>query len=130
MIIGGKVRKYSFKTLLLWLAAVMAQDAFADYHYRVSVEPDLQKMSVNVCFGETIPEKLVAESMDASVALIGVWRESGEAIKTSGSIPTAGLPPGSCLDYEVDISRGIQRHDMTGPKVYKSVGATAVSNGL
>jgi hypothetical protein len=130
VIIGGKVRKYSFKTLLLWLAAVMAQDAFADYHYRVSVEPDLQKMSVNVCFGETIPEKLVAESMDASVALIGVWRESGEAIKTSGSIPTAGLPPGSCLDYEVDISRGIQRHDMTGPKVYKSVGATAVSNGL
>ncbi|MDA1331417.1 MAG: hypothetical protein O3A65_02920 [Proteobacteria bacterium] len=118
------------KFCFIWLGLMCAVDAQADYHYRVSAELDLKKLTVDLCFKGQPPEKLVAESLDASVALIGAWYESGEPITLSGFIPTAGLSEGTCIHYQVDISRGVQRHDMTGPKLYKSIDATAVSNGL
>lgn len=115
---------FIFVCLFTWSAT------YADYQYRVSTDAELKKLLVNLCFEGDAPAELVAESLDASVALLGVWRESGEPIKISGVIPTDQLPNGACINYQVDISRGIQRHDMTGPKVYRSTGSSGVSNGL
>lgn len=102
----------------------------ADYYYRVSTDAELKKLHVNLCFQGKAPTELVAESLDASVALVGAWYESGDAINISGVIPTDQVVSGACIKYQVDISRGVQRHDMTGPKVYRSSGSTGVSNGL
>ena len=130
MLIAALKKSQSVKFCLIWLGLMCTVDARADYHYQVSAELDLKKLTVDLCFKGQAPEKLVAESLDASVALIGAWDESGDPITLSGFIPTAGLSEGACIHYQVDISRGVQRHDMTGPKVYKSIDATAVSNGL
>ena len=122
-----------FKLVGLMYACVYlfaSSAAYADYHYHVSTDADLKKLDVNLCFKGEVPKELVAESLDASVALMGAWYGSGEEINVSGVIPTEQLPSGACIVYQVDISRGIQRHDMTGPKVYRSSGATGVSNGL
>lgn len=130
MLIATLKKSHGVKAFLIWLGLICAVDAQADYRYRVSTGPDLKKLTVELCFEGQAPEKLVAESLDASVALIGAWHESGERINLSGFIPTGSVPVGACIHYQVDISRGVQRHDMTGPKVYRSIGATAVSNGL
>ncbi len=119
-----------FSLALLLSVAVNTFDARAEIHYQVNVDNKLSELSVQACFGDYVPSVLVAESLDATVALIDVRTESGEAIKPSGVISMRDVAPGSCLSYRVDISRGVQRHDMTGPKVYKSGGATGVSNGL
>lgn len=118
------------KVMVLFGCAFAWSELYADYRYKVSTDADLKKLYVNVCFEGAAPTELVAESLDASVALEGAWYESGEEINISGVIPTDQVPVGSCLKYQVDISRGVQRHDMTGPKVYRSAGATGVSNGL
>lgn len=104
--------------------------ASADYTYVVTTGSDLKELRVNLCFEGTSPDALIAESMDAPIALKSVKAESGAEIVPSGLIPTRDLGPNSCLDYSVDVSRGVQRHDMTGPKVSRFKNAIAISNGL
>jgi hypothetical protein len=118
------------KVIVICGCAFAWSQPYANYHYQVSTDADLKKLYVNLCFEGAAPRELVAESLDASVALVGAWYESGEEIKLSGVIPIDQVLANACLNYQVDISRGIQRHDMTGPKVYRSAGATGVSNGL
>ena len=118
------------KVIVICGCAFAWSQPYANYHYQVSTDVDLKKLYVNLCFEGAAPKELVAESLDASVALVGAWYESGEEIKLSGVIPIDQVLTNACLNYQVDISRGIQRHDMTGPKVYRSAGATGVSNGL
>ncbi|UCD69199.1 MAG: hypothetical protein JSW48_03680 [Betaproteobacteria bacterium] len=117
------------------LAAIAAASGLAHaeriHRYAVSVNPELTRLAVTACFDGQVPDRLVAESLDASVALIGVWNDkTGKEIQPSGSIPLKTLAADGCVRYAVDVSRPIKRHDRTGGKVRRVGSDVAVSVGL
>jgi hypothetical protein len=119
----------------LCLAASFAASGVAHaerlHRYAVSINDELTRLAVKACFDGPPPDQLVAESLDASVALIGVWNEqTGKEIQPSGSIPLKTVGDDGCVRYEVDVSRPIKRHDRTGGKVRRVGSDVAVSMGL
>ena len=97
----------------------------------VSVNPDLTRLEVKACFDGAPPEQLVAASLDATVALEGVWNDAtAEQIAPIGAIPLKTISAGECIRYRVDVSHPIKRHDRTGGKVERVGSDVAISAGL
>lgn len=73
---------------------------------------------MRACFDGAPPSALVAESLDASLALIEAKAEgSKQTIEPSGNLSLRTLPDNACLLYKVDVSRPIRVHDRTGDKI-------------
>ncbi len=123
--------------MLCWLGVALAASwcAMAQaervHRFTASIDPELKQIGVKACFDGKPPETLVAESLDAPLALISVRNDAtGEAIAPSGYIPLNSLADNGCLTYRVDVSRPISRHDRTGGKVRRIGKDVAVSAGL
>lgn len=98
------------------------------HKYTVAVSPALDSLSVRACFDGRPPAHLVAESLDAVLALGQVRAESsGRLIEPSGSISLKSVGDNGCIRYAVDISRPIKVHDRTGGKIRK-VGADVLAS--
>ncbi len=99
------------------------------HRYEIAINPELTELSVRACFDGAPPAGLVAESLDAPLALIEARAETSRAeIEPSGSLSLKSLAEGECLRYRVDVSRAIRVHDRSGDKI-RRVGrdlATAV----
>ena len=101
------------------------------HHYTVLVNAELTQLEVKACFDGAPPEQLVAQSLDATVALEGVWHDAtDETIAPIGTIPLKTVSANECIRYRVDVSRPIKRHDRTGGKVERVGNDVAVSVGL
>ncbi len=117
--------------LLTVATASGAAQAERLHRYTVTINADLTEIDVKACFDGQAPARLVAESLDASVALLGVWNDaSGEKIAPSGYIPLKSIAEDGCIRYQVDVSRPVKRHDRTGGKVRRVGRDVAVSVGL
>ncbi len=128
---GRYLHVISWFFLAATVGASSATNAERLHHYAVSINPELTRLAVKACFNGSPPDRLVAESLDASVALIGVWNEeTGKQISPSGAIPLKSIADDGCVRYEVDVSRPIKRHDRTGGKVRRVGKDVAVSVGL
>ena len=89
------------------------------HKYTVAIDPELSTLSVRACFHGKPPPELVAESLDASLALTEVRVEATrKLIEPSGSISLKSLPNGGCIVYRVNVSQSIKRHDRTGGKIH------------
>ena len=101
------------------------------HHYTISANPELTRLEVKACFDGAPPEQLVAQSLDATVALEGVWNDTtGDKIAPIGTIPLKTISGNECIRYRVDVSRPIKRHDRTGGKVERVGSDVAISVGL
>ena len=101
------------------------------HRFTASINPELTQIDVKACFDGAPPETLVAESLDATVALIGVRNDAtGEEIVPGGFIPLKSVADNGCVTYQVDVSHPIKRHDRTGGKVQRVGTDVAVSVGL
>ncbi len=119
----------------LLLAAAFAYGGAAHaertHHFVISINPELTRINVRACFEGQPPERLVAESLDAVIALIGAWNETtGKAITPSGYIPLKSVPDGGCVRYEADVSRPIKVHDRSGGKIRRVGNDLAAATGL
>ncbi len=105
------------------VAGLLASGATAAervHKYAVSIDPELSTLSVRACFAGSAPEALIAESLDAPLALIDFRAEnSRKSIAPSGSISLKSVAPDSCVVYRVDVSRPIRQHDRTSDKIYR-----------
>jgi hypothetical protein len=122
---------------LLWFLAVflLASPALAEpgrlHRYEIAIDPELSTLSVRACFGGAPPEALVAESLDAPLALIDARIESsGKPLVPSGAMSLKNVPVDGCISYRVDVSRPIRRHDRTGDKVVRVGGAVLAAAGI
>ncbi|NIO42022.1 MAG: hypothetical protein GTO41_18770 [Burkholderiales bacterium] len=127
--------RYIYLIAWLVLAALAGASGIAQaerlHRYIVSINPELTRLAVKACFDGLAPKQLVAESLDASVALIGAWNDStGEEIAPRGYIPLKSIAHDGCVRYQVDVSRPVKRHDRTGGKVRRVGTDVAVSVGL
>lgn len=88
------------------------------HRFDVSLNPELTELSVRACFDGVPPVELVAESLDASLALIDARVEGAKhTIEPSGGLSLKSVPDNGCLRYRVDVSRPIKVHDRTGEKI-------------
>lgn len=88
------------------------------HKYSVAVDPDLTVLTVRACFDGRPPAELVAESLDAPLALIEARVEgSRKAVEPSGSLSLRHVPENGCLLYSADVSKPIRRHDRSDGKV-------------
>ena len=101
------------------------------HRFTASIDPELTQIGVRACFDGKPPETLVAESLDAPLALISAINDAtGEEIAPSGYLPLKSVADNGCVTYQVDVSRPIERHDRTGGKVRRIGTDVAVSAGL
>jgi len=106
-------------SVLIALAAGNARAETQRLHrYQIAIDEELSTLSVRACFDGEPPAELVAESLDAPLALIDARVEGGRrSIEPSGSLSLRQVPPGGCLVYSVNVSRPIRQHDRTDGKV-------------
>jgi len=125
---------FALRSLLLVASFVAVSAAKAErvHHYSISIDPDLTRIDVTVCFDGQPPPQLVAESLDATVALVEVRNQAtGKEIAPSGHIPLKSVPVDGCLSYKVDVSRPINRHDRSRRGALRRIGNDlALSAGL
>jgi hypothetical protein len=101
----------------LFSAAAHAGDARL-HRFTVAPNVELTELSVRACFDGAPPAALVAESLDASLALIEAHVEGDKGtIEPSGSLSLKSVPDNGCLRYRVDVSRPIKVHDRSGEKI-------------
>src|SRR5690606_12267416 len=106
-------------------------DAQRLHRYEISIDEALNTLSVRACFDGTPPEELVAESLDAPLALIEAQIEgAGKPLEPSGALPLKQLGANGCLRYQVNVSRPIRRHDRTDGKVRRQGGDLLTSTAL
>jgi hypothetical protein len=125
--------KRFFRWLLLAAATLCCGVAHAERVHRfvISIDPQLTQIDVRACFDGRPPERLVAQSLDAAIALVGARNEStGKAIKPRGYIPLESVPDGGCLSYQANVSRPIKLHDRTGGKIRRVGEDLAAAVGL
>ena len=88
------------------------------HKYSVTIDPDLTVLNVRACFDGRPPGELVAESLDAPLALIEARVEgSRKTIEPSGSLSLRHVPENGCLLYSANVSRPIRQHDRTDGKI-------------
>lgn len=110
-----------------WLAAALVCCSLAlpllaraerIHRYTVTLNAPMTELAVHACFDGRPPPELVAESLDASLALTDARVDGGrEPIEPSGSLSLKTLSDNGCLAYRVDVSRPYMVHDRSGPKV-------------
>ncbi len=111
-----------FRSHLLWLLwAIPLTPAWADapsriHHYRLEVDQALTTLKARACFSGAPPRYLVAESLDASIALKDARIEgSSRNLEPNGTeLKLKAAPQGACLLYTVDISPSAMRHERGG----------------
>jgi hypothetical protein len=90
------------------------------HRYAVAIDPELTTLNVRACFDGTPPPYLVAESLDAPLALLEARVENTRRrIEPSGSISLKSVPDGGCILYAANVSRPIKQHDRTGGKIQR-----------
>lgn len=88
------------------------------HKYQVAIDEALATLSVRACFDGEPPAELVAESLDAPLALIDARVEGGrKSIQPSGALALRQVPTDGCLLYSVNVSRPIRQHDRTDGKI-------------
>lgn len=88
------------------------------HKYSVAIDPDLTVINVRACFDGKPPVELVAESLDAPLALVEARVEgSRKVIEPSGSISLRHVPENGCLLYSANVSKPIRQHDRTDGKI-------------
>ena len=112
------------RVVAVYLAAIAlsATEASAQrlHRYTVAIDPELTTLNVRACFDGTPPSYLVAESLDAPLALVEARVEgSRRRIEPSGSISLKAVPDGGCILYAANVSRPIKQHDRTGGKIQR-----------
>jgi hypothetical protein len=111
-----------------WCALAQAERV---HRFTASIDAELTQIGVKACFDGAPPETLVAESLDAPLALINASNDAtGKEITPSGYLPLKSVADNGCVTYRVDVSRPIKRHDRTGGKVRRIGKDVAVSAGL
>lgn len=104
--------------VVLWLAAGTAE-AERLHKYTIAIDPELSTLSVRACFDGVAPSTLVAESLDATLALIDMRVEnSRKSIEPSGAVNLKTVPENGCVLYRVNVSHPIRQHDRTGDKIH------------
>ncbi len=89
------------------------------HNYTVAIDSELSTLAVRACFSGMPPAALVAESLDAPLALTAFRIEgSRKSIDPAGSISLKALPPDGCVAYQVDVTHAIRQHDRTGDKIH------------
>ncbi|HUU74085.1 MAG TPA: hypothetical protein VMW70_15770 [Burkholderiales bacterium] len=126
-----------FLWVLCWLGVISAAmwsglaQAERVHRFTVSIDPELKQIDVKACFDGQPPATLVAESLDATIALISVRNDAtGKEIRPSGYIPLKSVAGNGCVTYRVDVSRPVLRHDRTGGKIRRVGTDVAISAGL
>lgn len=100
------------------LAATADANGTRLHRFTVTLNAALTEVSVRACFDGAPPSALVAESLDAPLALIEARVEGDrQTIEPSGSLSLKTVPADGCLLYRVDVSRPIKVHDRTGDKI-------------
>ncbi|HKQ23138.1 MAG TPA: hypothetical protein VJT81_01690 [Burkholderiales bacterium] len=98
------------------------------HRYTVAIDPELTTLNVRACFDGAPPPYLVAESLDAPLALMEARVESTRRqIEPSGSISLKTVPESGCIVYVANVSRPIKQHDRTGGKIQR-VGADLLTS--
>ncbi len=88
------------------------------HRYTIAIDPKLTEISVRACFSGQPPAALVAESLDAPIALTEARIEgSRKAIAPSGALSLKEVPDNGCIAYRTSVSRPIKVHDRTGGKI-------------
>lgn len=101
------------------------------HRYEISIDEALNTLSVRACFDGMPPAELVAESLDAPLALIEARIEGArKPIEPSGALPLKQLAANGCLRYQVNVSRPIRRHDRTDGKVRRQGSDLLTSTAL
>jgi len=103
----------------MFLALIaLAPNATAErlHRYRVSVDEDLGGLQVHACFAGPGPQRLVAESLDSSMALERANRAgTNKRLEPNGAELRLGtLPDDSCIDYRVNLIEFAGRHQHGG----------------
>lgn len=88
------------------------------HKYSVTIDPELTVLNVRACFDGRPPAELVAESLDAPLALIEARVEgSRKVIEPSGSLSLRHVPDNGCLLYSANVSKPIRQHDRSDGKI-------------
>jgi len=116
--------------LALCAALIVPGDARAtgeSLRYVVRAEAALTRLDVEVCFEGAPPPALVPGVEAAGRALVEARDASGRRLSTSGGrIDLAGIAPGSCIDYRVDLDAALDASRLSGRfdgAVFLSAGA-------
>jgi hypothetical protein len=109
----SRVHPLLFCALMLVSSSASAERL---HRYLVIVEPDLSAVSVHACFVGRTPERLVAESLDASLALERAIRTGArKPLEPNGTELRLGAQPdSSCIDYRVNLLEFSGRHQRGG----------------
>ena len=116
----------------MFLALIaLAPNATAErlHRYRVSVDEDLGGLQVHACFAGPGPQRLVAESLDASMALERANRAgTNKRLEPNGAELRLGtLPDDSCIDYRVNLIEFAGRHQH-GSNPTRRVGSDLITD--
>ncbi len=107
--------------------SVFADDASSVHTYLVRVDDLLTKIHVTACFKGKPNFKLVAESLDASIALVSLKiKSTGKKLNPSGSISLHQLNTDDCVNYVVNVAQPIMKHDKR-PMTIKRIGRDLVT---
>ncbi len=116
--------------LLLALPALAAQPERV-HRYTVSVDERLEQVSVRACFDGPAPSHLVAESLDAALALADAQIDGSRTpvVPNGAELELAGMPDNACLTYRASLRVQGGRHQSSsgaarrvGPDVVTDVG--------
>src|SRR6478672_87388 len=92
---------------LMLTGAASASNALAQrlHRYLVAVDEDLAGLDVHACFSGHVPQRLVAESLDASLALERASRQGApKRLEPNGTeLRLGNVPDDSCVDYRVNL---------------------------
>lgn len=112
------LRRLASLALLAPLALLVAGDARATgegLRYVVRADPALTRLHVEVCFEGPLPPALIPGVERAGRALLDARDAAGRRLPISrGRIELAGLAPGSCVDYRVDLDAALGASRMSG----------------
>jgi hypothetical protein len=103
---------------LMLTGAVTSSGALAQrlHRYLVAVDEDLAGLQVQACFSGHVPQRLVAESLDASLALERATREgTPKRLEPNGTeLRLGSVPDDSCIGYRVNLVEFAGRHQHGG----------------
>ncbi|HEX7811920.1 MAG TPA: hypothetical protein VF460_08445 [Burkholderiales bacterium] len=127
MQMGLELRRVTRKILSGLVAALLVAPMFSLaqtespqrlHKYSVTIDPDLTILNVRACFDGKPPAELVAESLDAPLALMEARVEgSRKVIEPSGALSLRHVPENGCLLYSANVSKPIRQHDRTDGKI-------------
>jgi hypothetical protein len=104
-----------FSLFALLVAAAPAAAGARLHRYTVAVDPDITEIRVRACFDGAPPLYLVAESLDASMALDQAQVEGGKRLEPNGAELKLGtLAVGACIAYTAKVDRFRGGHQRGG----------------